>query len=169
MTDSAHPQSNTGLPADAAGVGGNTVNQQQENSHDILDILFEKKIISQVQYQSTKTKSATTGTSPEKIIEQHHLATEEQLAQAKAQLLGIPFISLSTTAFAPEAINFVPQAVVERFNVIPFAYDDKTGTLSVAMANPVDLEAIQFIRQKTSLNIKAFAASPSEVKHAIDS
>src|SRR5436190_2571979 len=37
------------------------------------------------------------------------------------------------------------------------------------MANPVDLEAIQFVRQKTGLNMTAFAAAPAEVMQAINS
>ena len=36
------------------------------------------------------------------------------------------------------------------------------------MANPVDLDAIEFVRQKTGLSVKAFAASKTEVENAID-
>ena len=74
---------------------------------------------------------------------------------------------MTNTSFSPQALNFLPQAVVERFALIPFAYDEKTKTLSIAMANPVDLDAISFVAQKTGLLIKSFAATPAEVDNAI--
>ena len=36
------------------------------------------------------------------------------------------------------------------------------------MANPVDLEAVTFVREKTGLTVKTFAASPTEVILAIN-
>ena len=36
------------------------------------------------------------------------------------------------------------------------------------MANPVDLEALEFVRQKTGLIIKTFAASADDVRKAIN-
>ena len=75
---------------------------------------------------------------------------------------------MESTSFSPQALGLVPEAVVQRFNLIPFSYDDRSRTLSIAMGNPVDLDALSFVRQKTGLNIKAFAASPTGVKQAID-
>ena len=36
------------------------------------------------------------------------------------------------------------------------------------MSNPVDLEAVTFVREKTGLNIKTFASSPTDVEKAIN-
>jgi type IV pilus assembly protein PilB len=96
-----------------------------------------------------------------------NIVKEDKLAEAKALQMGIPFISLESTSFSPQALGFVPRAVVERFQLIPFAYDEKGKTISVAMSNPVDLDAISFVQQKTGLNVKTFAASPKDVKNAI--
>jgi type II secretory ATPase GspE/PulE/Tfp pilus assembly ATPase PilB-like protein len=96
------------------------------------------------------------------------LATLVMRTEAKAKLLGIPYIDLSSTSFSPEALAFVPRAVAERFFVIPFMYDDKEKVLSLAMSNPVDLEALSFVKQKTNLIVKSFAASPTAVEKAIN-
>ncbi len=134
----------------------------------ISDILLQEHLLTPQQYSDIKLKSASQGVSDEEIINQIGVVSEEKLAESKAKMLGIPFISLETTSFSPQAISFVPQAVVQRFNLIPFYYDEQTKTLSVAMANPVDLEALTFIQQKTGLAIKAFAAAPSAINKAID-
>jgi type IV pilus assembly protein PilB len=137
-------------------------------SLNILDELARERLITQAQYDEIKVKAITLGVSEESLITTSNIVPEDKLAEAKAKLLGIPYVSLENSSFSPEALGFVPQAVVQRFNLIPFLYDDKTKTLSIAMANPVDLEAITFVTQKTGLNIKAFASSPTAVKQAID-
>lgn len=147
------------MPNDSA-----TLTQNQSLS----DVLFAEHLLTQEQYNDIKVKSATQGVSDESIITSANYINEAQLAEAKAKLLSIPFISLETTSFSPQALEYISRAVAERFSVIPFMYDDKTKTLSVAMSNPVDLDAISFLRQKTGLNIKSFAAVPSEVVNEIN-
>jgi len=141
---------------------------QLPENKSILDILLAEHQLTEEQYNDIKVKSASLGTSPEVMLEQSHLVPGDRLAEAKARILGVPFVSLSGASFSPQAITLLPRAVVERFSLVPFFYDDGTKTLSIAMANPIDLDAIGFVRQKTGLNIKAFAASPSEVTAAIE-
>ncbi len=137
------------------------------DGQNLADILLSQSLINPAQYNEIKTKSATTNVSVEEIIKQSNIVPEVKLVEAKAKALGIPFISLADTTFSPAAIALIPRAVAERFSLIPFLYDDKTKTLSVAMSNPVDLEALTFVRQKTGVYIKAFSAVPSEVASAI--
>lgn len=140
----------------------------QPTSLSLIDILSADHLLTQAQYNDIKLKAATQGVSEESIIVNDRLVTEEKLSEAKAKMLGIPFVAIENASFSPEALGLVPEAVVQRFNLIPFLYDVKSRTLSIAMGNPVDLDAITFVRQKTGLTIKAFAAAPSAVKAAID-
>lgn len=140
----------------------------QPSSLNLIDILASEHLLTQAQYNDIKLKAVTQGVSEESIIESSRIVPEEKISEAKAKMLGIPFVAIENASFSPEALGLVPEAVVQRFNLIPFLFDPKTQTLSIAMGNPVDLEAITFVRQKTGLNIKAFAASPSAVKAAID-
>jgi type II secretory ATPase GspE/PulE/Tfp pilus assembly ATPase PilB-like protein len=140
----------------------------QSNASSLLDVLHSERLLTDEQYEQIKVKSATAGESPLDVLKESQLIPEAQIAEAQAKLLGIPYISLSAVAFSPQALNFLPRSVVERFSVIPFAYEDKTKTLSIAMANPVDLDALSFVRQKTGLTIRAYAADPEEVTASIE-
>lgn len=133
----------------------------------VSDVLLSEHLITPAQYEDIKVKSASKAVADESIITSEKLVPEDKLVEAKAKVLGIPFISLSATSFSPQAIGLVPRAVVERFRLIPFMYDEDSKTLSVAMANPIDLDAISFVQQKTGLAVKSFAAIPSEVDQAI--
>ena len=138
------------------------------NQLGLSDALFATHLITQPQYNEIKLKIVAQGLSEEDALASLNIVSEEKLTETKAKLLGIPYISLDSTSFSPQALGFVPEAVVQRFNLIPFSYDERTKSLSIAMANPVDLDAISFIRQKTGLNIKTFAATPSAIKQAIE-
>jgi len=151
-------------------MSANNFNLQSENSEGktLLDILLSEHLLTQEQLEDIKLKSATQGLSYEKVLKSLSLVTDEKILEAKARLLGIPFISLASTSFSPQAISFVSRVIAERFSLIPLNLDEKTQTLSIAMSDPVDLDALQFVRQKTGLNIKTFAASPQEITRAIN-
>ncbi len=134
----------------------------------LSDALLAQHLINPAQYNEIKLKTVAQGLSEEDAVASLRIVSEEGLAETKAKLLGIPYISLESASFSPQALGFIPEAVVQRFNLIPFSYDERTKSLSIAMANPVDLDAITFVRQKTGLNIRTFAAAPSSVKQAID-
>lgn len=131
------------------------------------EVLLSEHLITPEQYEEAKSKSASENRTVEDILFSSNLVTEEKIAEAKAKVLGIPFVSLSETTFSPVALSFIPRAVAERFFLIPFLYDEKTKSLSIAMSNPVDLDAASFVKQKTGLNIKTFAATASDVVKAI--
>jgi type IV pilus assembly protein PilB len=141
---------------------------QSANSRSILDVLLTDHLVTQEQFNEIKLRSAQSGEPEEKILTDARIISDDKIAETHAKLLGIPYISLSSTSFSPQALSFLPRGVVERFQLIPFFYDDRSKTLSIAMADPVDLDAISFVRQKTGLTIKSFAAAPSEVAKAIE-
>src|SRR3990172_13382281 len=149
-------------------------NSQDLSSQSLADnpslsgILLSDKLINKVQYDDIKVKSASKGIPEDTVIESMGIVPTDKFAQAKAKLLNIPFVSLDNASFSPQAIGFIPRAVAERFSLIPFAFDEKTNTLSVAMSNPVDLEAVSFVREKVGLNIKTFASVPDQVQRAIN-
>lgn len=138
------------------------------NTQTLSDVLLSQHAITPEQYNEIKVKSASQSINEEELIAQANLVTPDKIIEAKAKLLGIPFVSLDAASFSPQALSFIPRAVAERFSLIPFLYDEQNKILSVAMANPVDLDAVEFVRQKTGLSIKSFAATAPEVVKAIN-
>lgn len=133
----------------------------------IADILLSENLLTPAQYDEIKIKAINENTSLENIIRSLNLVPEKELAQAKAKVLGIPFVSLSETTFSPATLNLISKGVAQRFQLIPFLHDEAGKIVSIAMSNPVDLEAISFIRQKTGYTVRVLAAAPSEVAAAI--
>lgn len=138
------------------------------SNQTLADILLADNLITKQDFDEIKVKSASKNLPEETVIESMGKVPPDKIAESKAKLLNIPFIDLSSISFSPQALAFVPRPVAERFSVIPYSYDEKQKFLTVAMSNPVDLEAITFLKEKTNLEIKSVAAAPEEVAKAIN-
>lgn len=133
----------------------------------LLSVLVSQKALTLEQADKVRVEQASTGREAKEIIIEHNYALVEQVAKAEAQLHNIPFVDLNETAASPEALGKLPRAVAERYLSLPFAYAVADNLLSVAMANPTDLQAIEFIERKSRAKIKPFMSTPEEVKKAI--
>lgn len=135
----------------------------------LADQLFEIKAITDVQVAEIKLKEAQSGKTQEEIIKGGTYVDEEVLTNAKAALYNISYIDLSSQPVSPEAMAALPQQVAERFQVFPFKIDVIGKVISLAMADPLDLTAIEFVERKTGYKIIPFAASPTKVALLISS
>jgi type IV pilus assembly protein PilB len=133
----------------------------------IGNVLIEEKLITPEQYQKLKIEAARQNIEVDKLIHDLGIVPEEKYYEAQAKMLNVPFTSVTTLPFSPEALGFIPRSVAERFQLIPFTYDKETKVLSIVMSNTTDVEAIEFVKQKTGATIKTFQGVPTEISQAI--
>lgn len=146
-----------------------SMSSQSNSEKSIADVLVSEKLITLEQLTKLKLEAARKNTVVDKLIHELQIVPEERYYEAKAKFLNVPFTSVTTLPFSPEALGFIPKSVAERFSLIPFAYDRNQKIISVVMSNTTDLEAIEFIKQKTGATIKVFQGIPSEITQAIQS
>lgn len=138
----------------------------QANQFGIEDVLFRQGLITSEQLSSIKLEAINTGQPSEKIIQMHNLVSPAKLVEARAQLMGVPFISLEGKGISTEVLNLIPEAVATRYRLIPF--DKKGNKLFVAMIDPLDLQVIQFIEKKSGLFVKPYLALSEDILKAIN-
>lgn len=131
----------------------------------IEDILLKQGILKPDQVSAIKLESINSGQPSEKIILEHNFANATQVAQARAVLIGVSFISLVGKAISGEILDLVPEPVARRYKLIPFARDQ--DTVSVAMADPLDLQVTQFIEKKSGMKVRRFLALPEDILQTI--
>lgn len=134
-----------------------------EGAKTLADILVDQGGIDAGRAKQVKMAEVQSGRSQEEILTTQNLVSEDALTKAKATFYNVPFIDLVTMPSDPEALNVLPQEVAERFRVYPVGIDKTAKQLRLAMADPLDLTAIEFIEQKTNLRVKPEAAVPSKV------
>ncbi len=102
----------------------------------------------------------------EKIIAQMNWVTEEQLTEARASVMGVPYCRPDALPLSPEVLNYVPEDVAKRFTVIPISKE--ADTLSVAMVDPLDLQTIEFIEKKSGFSVRPYLASVDSITRAVN-
>ncbi len=133
----------------------------------LADILFENKAIDKKQADSVKLAEIQTGKTQEEIVRAQKLTNETEIVKARAALYNISFIDLSSTPSTPEALAILPQEVAERFSVFPISMDKGQKILNLAMADPLNLTAIEFIEQKTGYRVIPFASTSDQISEQI--
>ena len=133
------------------------------NTNSFFDILVKNKIITAEQTEEVRQENLSSGKTLESLLIEKNLANETEVTQAKAEFNHIPYIKLSTTGVNPEALNLIDESIAKRYRVLPFGLDKDTKQLKVAMANPLDLAAIEFLRLKSGFNIDVYYGEESEV------
>lgn len=131
----------------------------------IEDILLQQGVLKPDEVSAVKLESINSGQSTDKIILSHNFASTEQIARARAQQLGIPFVKLEGRAISAEILNKIPEPVARRYKLIPF--QRQGGELFVAMADPLDLQVVQFIEKKSNLSIRRYFSVPEDIIKAI--
>jgi type IV pilus assembly protein PilB len=139
-------------------------NNLSQQIKTVADILLEEKVINPAQYSQLKVQAINSNATIDKVLLDTRAVAEDKYYEARAKLIGVPFVSIAKLPIAPDALTHVPRAVATRFNLMPFAFDKEKNVLSVAMSDPVDLDAVGFIRQKTGLVINTYQGIPSEIQ-----
>ncbi|HYE07943.1 MAG TPA: GspE/PulE family protein [Planctomycetota bacterium] len=90
----------------------------------------------------------------------------EDVARALAEQYDMRFYDLDTIDIPRNITELVPQALSIDKKVVPVGLNGRT--LTVAMANPLDLETVDSLRFTTSLAIEVAVASERQIKAALE-
>ena len=129
-------------------------------------LLIERGIISNSQIQEALEVQKKEGGLIGEVIVKLGFAKEEEIAQCISLQYGFPFLSLNNYEISPDVIKLVPKHIASYYCLIPI--DKIQNILTVAMANPLNYEAIEDLEYSTSLNVQVFISTPSEIRKAIE-
>lgn len=160
------------LPADMPPPQPDDPDRESQANEDgtfsnILEVLVQQGVLDPDMSNKVMVDHISTGESIVSLLEKNNVVSEEELTYAKATFHKVPYVNLDEVGVFPEAINQLPEGAARHYNMLPFAYDKENGTLSVAMKDPLDLAAIDFAQQKTSMRIVAHYAMPSVIERKI--
>lgn len=131
----------------------------------LKQILITSGYVSEQQYDLA-FKTATELQKPiTDILLFRGLITEEALGKLVAEYYQVPYVSLKNQKIAREVLDLIPEKTATVFRMIPFHREE--GQLYVAMENPHDIEALEFAKRSSNLNINPHYVSPSELARAL--
>lgn len=91
--------------------------------------------------------------------------SEDDLRRLQAYILGVPFVNLEKEKIDFKILSYIPEPIARSYNVVSFK---KFGdTLEVAMLDPQNLGAIDFIKKKLNLKVLPRLTTASSIQHAL--
>jgi type IV pilus assembly protein PilB len=94
------------------------------------------------------------------------LISPEDLLNALATQHGMQMIDLSQVEASPEALKMVSVSMAQLYRIVPVSFED--GQLTVAMADPQNVTAIDELQFMLNCTVVGVLATPEQVSAAID-
>ena len=133
----------------------------------IGEILVEAGLVSPADIEAAlQEQAARRGRRLGEILVDNGVVTEEEMARALAAKFRLPFIDLDKLKVNPAALREVPLELVQRFRVLPYATTERT--LSVAMADPTTMEAMDILRFSQRKRVLQAVVTVSQLKHYLE-
>ena len=139
------------------------------DGNTLADILLKNGKITEDKYNQALAINENDGTPLRDIFVEKNLASAEDVAMAQGELLNVPYMSLRAVTLPQDIVGLVSGQVLRRNNVCPISYlDEDNSTLILAMANPLDMQAMDDISIITGCMIEPRISTESEINHLLD-
>ncbi|MCS6971167.1 MAG: GspE/PulE family protein [Planctomycetota bacterium] len=133
----------------------------------IGEILLDMEAITATQLKEALAKQKAGDRRPlGAILIEMKACSPEDVARAHAEQLGLRFFDLETFEIPTRLADLVPANIARERKVLPVMLTGKT--LTVVMANPMDLETVDTLRFQTALAIDVAVASQAQIEAAIE-
>jgi type IV pilus assembly protein PilB len=132
----------------------------------IANQLVESSLISQEQLELALTEQTKTGGSLGYNLVKTGAISEKAFAEFLSQTYQVSAVELDDLEADEHSIELIPPEVATKFQVVPIKREGRV--LTVAMANPDNIFAIDDIKFITGLDVRPVVATETAIKRAID-
>jgi type IV pilus assembly protein PilB len=128
--------------------------------------MMDAGIISSEKFDECLKKAEAKGVKVEDILISEGIISESDLRKLEAYILGIPFVDLEKETVDPEVLKIIPEPVARANNIV--AFRKKGNNVEVAMLDPEDLRAIEFLKKAyPNLRFLPRVTTPESIKYVL--
>lgn len=98
------------------------------------------------------------------LVQLGHISEKDRV-RVMGMHWGVPFVDLNETPPDPELVSLIPVELAKRYRAVPVTREN--GKLTVALADPLDIFAIDDLAQHTKLEIEAVIATEEDIQQTI--
>jgi type IV pilus assembly protein PilB len=130
------------------------------------ELLVRGSIVTREQLAEAQKKERENGSSVTKEIVRLGYTNEETLTEFLAKQFGIETVELAPGDIEDSVFSLVPPQIIQKHQLIP--YKLVGTTLTVAMADPTDLVAINEVKFVTGYGVRVVLSTPTGIKKTLD-
>ncbi|HEY8131121.1 MAG TPA: type IV-A pilus assembly ATPase PilB [Thermoanaerobaculia bacterium] len=130
------------------------------------ELLTKASLITQDQLKDALKHQKESGGKLGETLIKLGFVSEEEITECLSQQFGVPSINLAHFEIDSSVIKLIPADVARKYNILPV---NKTGaTITIAMADPTNVFAMDDIKFMTGYNVEPVVASELGIKASID-
>jgi len=130
------------------------------------DLLVQQQLITQEQLLFALEQQKRSGRKLGRVLVDNALVSEDQISEALAKQLNIPFINLKYYNVNVEIVRRLSESQSRRFRAL--ALEERDGTLLVGMADPTDLFAFDEVSRIFKRDINLAVVTEGQMLETID-
>ena len=132
----------------------------------IGEILLKANLITNDQLHQALQEQKKTGERLGSLLIKKGFIQEDEILSCLSKQFGVPAIDLENFQIEASVLETIPIKTAQKYTVIPISRVG--GTLTLAMADPSDIFAIEDIKFMTNFNIEPVVASERAIAQAVD-
>ena len=137
-----------------------------EKDDYLVDILVDLGFVSPDQVASLKNEAQGAGVGVVDLMLANKILRPADVTQAKAAHFGAEVVNLAEIKIPDDVIAAVPRHIAKKYRVVPVFKHD--STLTVAMADPSDLDTIDSLTHLLRMDISLQVASEADIESALN-
>ncbi len=95
------------------------------------------------------------------------LVSEKELTKYYAAEIDVPFIELNAKEIKREVLRLIPERIARQYGVVLFGVEED-GSKLLAMEDPDDIQAVNFLQKQLGNNIKVHVATATNIQSSLD-
>src|SRR5262245_2412545 len=131
------------------------------------DLLIEAKVITPQDLTDAIAGQRRTGQLLGATLLRMGVVTEEVLMRQLQQQLGLPLLDLAEVTVDEQALTLVREELARKYVALPIEVEGRSS-LTVAMADPLNVAALEDLRFQSGMFIKPVLAFPTAILEAIE-
>lgn len=136
-----------------------------ESQQQLEKLILAGGFISEADLKSLKNEALQDGKPLVSLIEDRHLVSDEELTKIQAQVAGSLYVNLSSMNVKPDDLALLPKPLAANYQAVPFG--KMKGKLAVAMLDPSNLQAVDFLARKIGQGLMVFMASQAGINRIL--
>lgn len=138
----------------------------------ISDITMEKLLVrsgtaTEEQIETLKEEGARIKLSLQDLSLQNNIIDEKTLAKAFGDYAKIPYIEIASGSIPTDILNKIPERIARQYNAVLFKIDEN-GTNHLAMDDPDDVQALNFIEKQIGSDTKVYVTTHTNILSALE-
>ena len=137
-------------------------------SDSILETLLGRaSLATPEQITSLKEEAARSKRSLQATAIDQRITDDKSLTQAFANYANIPYIELDPLNIPADVLALIPERIARQYNAILFKVDED-GVRHLAMEDPDDVQAVNFLQKEIGLNVRIHIATRENILSGLE-